>query len=129
VHRRYTAKRDPLDSMHRCLNVDEILRLIACELVASGGKSTAVCLACCCKSFEDPALDALWVEQESLLPLLNAFPGDVWKEDEYSVSVPTMCVFSFLKYPVRKSFKRLPTAMEWARFRKYARRMREAQTR
>jgi hypothetical protein len=31
----------------------------------------------------------------------------------------------FLNGLVRKSFKRLPTATEWARFRKYARRMRE----
>ena len=31
----------------------------------------------------------------------------------------------FLNYPIRKSFKRLPTTTEWARFRKYARRIRE----
>jgi len=30
-----------------------------------------------------------------------------------------------LNYPIRKFFKRLPTTTEWARFRKYARRMRE----
>jgi hypothetical protein len=116
---------DLLDSMHRCLNVDEIVRPIACELVASGGKATAVGLACCCKSFEDPALDALWAEQDSLLPLLKTFPGDVWKEGGYTVSISTTCIFSFLNYPTRKSFKRLPTTMEWARFRKCARRMRK----
>ena len=44
--------------MHACLNVDEIVRLIAYELVASGGYATAVALARCCKSFEDPVLDA-----------------------------------------------------------------------
>ena len=33
--------------------------------------------------------------------------------------------FPFLKYPIRKSFKRLPTTTEWARFRKYARKIRE----
>jgi len=33
--------------------------------------------------------------------------------------------FPFFNHPVRKSFKRLPTTTEWARFRKYARRMRE----
>ena len=46
-------------SMHLCLNVDEILRLIAHELVASRGKGTTVGLACCCKGFEDPVLDGL----------------------------------------------------------------------
>ena len=53
--------------MHICLNVDELVRLIACELVASEGKATAVALAGCCKSFEDPVLDALWETQGSVL--------------------------------------------------------------
>ena len=81
--------------MHPCLNVDEIVRLIAYELVASRGKATAVTLACCCKSFEDPVLDALWATQDKLLPLLKSFPGDVWKEGGCSVSVSTTCVFFF----------------------------------
>jgi len=57
--------------MHPCLNVDEILRLIAYKLVASGGKWTAVGLACCCKSFEDPVLDMLHTVQQF-------FPHDPW---------------------------------------------------
>ena len=65
--------------MHPCLRVDEILRLLACELVASEAKGTVVALACCCKSFEDPALDALWEAQDRLLPLLKSLPVDVWK--------------------------------------------------
>jgi len=80
--------------MHACLNVDEIVRLIALELVASGGEATAVCLACCCKSFEDPVLDALWAGQRLLLPLLKSFPGDVWRGGGYSVSASTACLFS-----------------------------------
>jgi len=79
--------------MHACLNVDEIVRLIALELVASGGEASAACLACCCKSFEDPVLDPLWTEQRLLLPLLKCFPGNVWKEGGYSVSVPTTYLF------------------------------------
>jgi len=79
--------------MHACLNVDEIVRLIAHELVVSGGEATAVGLACCCKSFEDSVLDTLWAEQEMFLPLLRSLPGDVWKEGGYSVSAPTMCLF------------------------------------
>ena len=47
-------------SMRPCLNVGEILRLIARELrVASRGKGTTIGLACCCKGFEDPVLDGL----------------------------------------------------------------------
>ena len=75
--------------MHACLNVDEIVRLIACEL----GKGTAVALACCRKSFEDPVLDALWVEQYRLLPLLKSFPEDVWNQGGCVVSVPMICMF------------------------------------
>ena len=63
--------------MHPYLNVDEILRLLACELVDSEAKSTAVSLACCCKTFEDPVLDALWETQSKLFPLLKSLPADV----------------------------------------------------
>ena len=84
------------DSMHACLNVDEILRLIASELVGSRGNGTAVTLACCCKSFEDPVLDALWKRQVRLSPLLESLPGGVWEEDICIVSAPTICVPPFL---------------------------------
>jgi len=86
----------PLDSMHACLNVDEIVRLIAHELVTSGGKAAAVSLACCCKSIEDSVLDVLWAKQECLLPLLKSLPGDVWNDDECIVSVPKICIFFLL---------------------------------
>ena len=67
--------------MHPCLGVDEILRFLACELVTSGAKATAVILAHCCKGFEDPMLDVLWETQDRLLPLLRSLPEDVWKVD------------------------------------------------
>jgi hypothetical protein len=110
--------------MQTCLSVDEILRLFACELVASEAKATAVAFACCCKSFEDLALDALWETQDQLLLLLKSLPGDVWNGDGCTVSVPTPRALFFLNSLNRKSFKRLPTTLEWARFRKYAGRMR-----
>lgn len=94
--------------MHVCLRVDEIVRAIASELVASyKGSIDGVALARCCKSFEDPALDAMWEAQDNLIPLLKTLPRDVWDKEE--------CV-RFLKYP--------PTPLELTRFRKYARRMR-----
>ena len=112
--------------MHTCLNVDEVLRLIARELLASGGRATAVAFACCCKSFEDPVLEELWKTQGQLTPLLTSLPGDVWDEDEdeHTVSTPTTYTFSSLNYSIPRSFKRFPTTLEWARFQKYARRMR-----
>ena len=103
--------------MHACLNVDEILRLIVCQLVESKAKATAVALACCCKGFEDSVLDALWETQDGLLPLLDSFPADAWDEGEYTVSVPTPRVFSPLNHFIEKSFKRHPTTLEWTRFR------------
>ena len=88
--------------MHACLNVDEIVRLITGELIQPNVKSGAVALACCRNSFEDPVLDTLWERQDRLLPLVESLPGDIWNEDEHTVSTPTVCVFSSLN-----SFERL----------------------
>ena len=112
--------------MHPCLCVDEILRLLACELVASKEKAVAVALACCCKGFEEPVLDALWETQDRLTPLLKCFPPDIWKEEDGRfVSSLTAFPFPVLNYSIRKSFKRIPTKAEWAHSRKHARRMRK----
>ena len=110
--------------MHVCLRVDEILRLLARELVTSNARATAVALACSCKSFEDPALDALWETQYRLLPLLKSLPGDVWNEDGYTVSAPTTRALFSLNHFDRQTFRRPPTIPEWARFRQNARRIR-----
>jgi len=110
--------------MHTCLRVDEIVRLLACELVVSGGKAAAAALARCCKNFEDPVLDALWGTQDRLLPLLETFPEDVWDVVSHTfVSQPTTPISSLLNYSIGKVFERMPTTVEWARFNKYARRM------
>ena len=83
--------------MHVCLNVDEIVRLLACELVASKANATAVSFACCCKKFQEPVLDALWKTQDRLTPLLKCFPQDVWEEkDGDFVSQVTKFIFSTL---------------------------------
>ena len=110
--------------MHPCLCVDEIIRRIAHELVTSGGRATSVALACCGKTLEDPILDVLWETQGSLLPLLKSLAGDVWNEGECTVSPPTIYALSLLNCLIWKSFQRLPTTMEWARFMKYAQSMR-----
>ena len=73
--------------MHPCLRVDEIVRHVASE-----GGASAVVLACCCKSFEDPALDALWETRWGLLPLLESLPADVWDDEERGVSALTIFV-------------------------------------
>ena len=83
-------------SMHPCLSVDEIIRFVACELVASEAKGTAVALGCCCRSFQDPVLDVLWEEQDRLAPLLECFPRDVWKEEGSLVCQLMSFIFSAL---------------------------------
>ena len=77
--------------MHHCLNVNEIVRLVAYELTTLECKTGAIAMACCCKSFEDPVLDAIWETQRGLVPLLRTFPEDVWEED-YAVSPRTTCI-------------------------------------
>ena len=80
--------------MHPCLNVDEIVRLMAHELVASEAKATATALARCHKGFEDPVLDTLWKTQNELFPLLASLPSDVWDQsDTFAVSAPTADIF------------------------------------
>ncbi|KAF9786362.1 hypothetical protein BJ322DRAFT_1059266 [Thelephora terrestris] len=91
--------------MHHCLSVEEVVRLITCELIDATEYETAAALARCKKSFENPVLDVLWESQCRLVPLLETFPGDIWS-------------------PGDESFRRLPTTQEWSHMRKYARRMR-----
>ena len=110
--------------MHPCLNVDEIIRLLVCELVGSGAKATAVSLSCCCRTFEDSVLDVLWETQVKLSALLKCFPQEVWSQEMRGlVSRLMSCKLSPLTRLSRKSFERVPTKEEWARLRKYARRM------
>jgi hypothetical protein len=110
--------------MHCSLRVDEILRLIACELITAGGQASAVALACCCKGFENPVLDPLWKTQDQLDPLLRTLPEDIWNPSSYDVSVViTILILSLLNYLIRKSLTRPPTKKEWDRLMKYAKKM------
>ena len=111
--------------MHVCLHVDEILRLIARELVVPGAKGTAVALACCCKSFEDPVLDTLWETQTRLFHLLKSCPGVIWDEGRWAVSAPTAYHLFPLNCLILKRLESILTTRELDRFGKYARRMRK----
>jgi len=110
--------------MHACLCIDEIVRLIAWELVGSGGEATAVALACCHKGFEDPALDVLWENRLGVTELLKTLPEDVWDSHGYMV-----CSGNIIRSPTYpsghpQSLRRLPTKLEWIRLQEYARRIR-----
>ena len=77
--------------MHPCLHVDEIVTLVASELVASDSKASAAALARCCRGFEDPVLDPIWEDPGWLTNLLSVFPKDVWnyREDKVCLCVVT----------------------------------------
>ena len=68
--------------MHLFLKTDDILELLARELVQSELKATAVSLACCCRGFEDSLLGVLWKTQDRLTPLLKCLPQEVWAEED-----------------------------------------------
>ena len=72
--------------MHSSLNSYDILELLARELAESKLKATAVSLARCCRSFEDPVLNELWKTQKRLTPLLKQLPQEVWEEEGKFVS-------------------------------------------
>ena len=112
--------------MHDILNVDEIFRLLASGLVASKWRATAVALACCCRKFEAPTLDALWKEQRRLSPLVNTFPKGIWDEASNDfVSPNPYAVYFPLNRLAAKIFKKIPTTAEWAHFTNYSLRVRE----
>ena len=63
---------------HQALRIDEILREVAARVVDTH-PSTAVSLACCAKSFEEPALRALWETQKELPTFIQALPPNCWE--------------------------------------------------
>jgi len=77
---------------HRIFEIDEILRVIV-QYTRDTSETTTVSLACCCKSFEEPALSHLWVSKR-----LN----------ELAALLPSILT------------ARAPIEEEWNRFRRYA---------
>ena len=75
--------------MHPCLYLDEIVRLIAHELIAAKREATAVALACCCKPLQDPVLDVLWDAHPHFFKLLKILPENIWSSAGYKVSITT----------------------------------------
>lgn len=73
--------------MHRCLEIPEILSLICYELsgpsqLTPQSQASLIALARTSQNFKEPALDALWRYQTSLIPLVKCLPEDSW---EYGV--------------------------------------------
>ena len=67
--------------MHACLRVHEILANIFAGIITDDpidlfGRGTLGSLARTCKTFTEPALDALWDTQPGLFQLLANLPGN-----------------------------------------------------
>ncbi|KAF7973486.1 hypothetical protein HWV62_15100 [Athelia sp. TMB] len=96
--------------MHRCLMISEIVMNIAKEIGEDGDGyepwNTLAKLARTCRVFSEPALDALWRVQGSLLPVLRTMPTDLWQTDAGILR---------LNRPIK------PT--DWSRFQTYAARI------
>jgi hypothetical protein len=65
-------------NMHRCLQIDEILRRVLD--IDQFWLHELLIFALVSKVFLEPALDLLWAEQDSLLRLIKTFPQDLWME-------------------------------------------------
>jgi hypothetical protein len=75
-------------TMHNALGIHEILFDIfnhVCAITAADGSTkkpnlnpSLVALARTCRAFQEPALDALWLQLDDLTPLLRCLPEDVW---------------------------------------------------
>ena len=78
-HHFFQTSRFKFEMAHRCWAVDEIVRAIVANLVRDEKRASAVALASCSKSLEEPALGEVWRSLSSLAPLVKCFPPDVWE--------------------------------------------------
>ena len=64
---------------HRVLLITEILHLVCREIRKSLGRKALARFAQTCSRLREPALDALWYDLDSLIPLIQCMPRDLWK--------------------------------------------------
>ncbi|KAJ6548601.1 hypothetical protein B0H19DRAFT_1161415 [Mycena capillaripes] len=75
--------------MHRALMIPEVAEIVCCHLLPKvhdakifaeipRGRKTLLALASTCKVLQEPALDVLWKNQESLAPFLSCLPEDLF---------------------------------------------------
>ncbi|KAJ7772246.1 hypothetical protein B0H16DRAFT_166659 [Mycena metata] len=76
--------------MHPALGILELVEMVCYNLGPHCHRAygTLAALALTCRSLRDPALDALWNRQESLIPILLCMPADVFnvRPDLYSAT-------------------------------------------
>ena len=67
---------------YHVLNISELTRLIASQLVLIGAEKSAVNLACACRSLEEPVLSTLWETKYHFFILLSVLPEGTWELQE-----------------------------------------------
>lgn len=60
-------------------DADATKKLLECILESQGGRKSLARLARTCKAFKEPALDMLWRDLDSFVPLLTLFPATLMK--------------------------------------------------
>ncbi|KAG2088668.1 uncharacterized protein F5147DRAFT_726726 [Suillus discolor] len=93
--------------MHNALKVNDIVYAILQHVKSS--KSDLRNMAMTCSTFSNLALDMLWSQQDSLIPLIQCLPRDTWK----------------VWWGDIMDFSREPLPTEWERVRINAARIRE----
>ena len=66
-------------TMHRCLNVSELVGEIAELVMECGRKRDLVSLAITSHTLTETVLTVLWKQQQSLVVLFKCFPADMWR--------------------------------------------------
>ncbi|KAJ6453345.1 hypothetical protein C8R45DRAFT_1083092 [Mycena sanguinolenta] len=95
--------------MHLAWDISELVDLI-CE---SSSKASLAALAQTSSLFREPALDVLWREMDSPIPLLKCFPPDSWD------------ISTLDKQPFSFGFIRVIRPDDWDRVRLYGSRIKE----
>jgi len=118
--------RPPPTGMHRIFEIDEILRSIA-ERIGDFSPMSAVSFACCCKAFDEPALNPLWREIR-LARLVRILPENItgfFDPDSPSNTVRTRV--STLAFDADSQIVQIPrglprqlTQVDWERLSRYA---------
>ncbi|KAJ6459883.1 hypothetical protein C8R45DRAFT_542086 [Mycena sanguinolenta] len=111
--------------MHRSLRIPEIILQICSHLNPDprAGAADLAALARTCRIFHDPALDALWWEQDTIMNLMRCMP-DVWE----TVTPPPGFLTALLNLVGRPvSAVRPIVASDWDRVKKYSYRVKSLQ--
>ncbi|KAJ6487161.1 hypothetical protein C8R47DRAFT_1277476 [Mycena vitilis] len=98
--------------MHRALQIFELIHMLCGHL--RGYEHALCCLARVCHLLSGPALDILWVEQDTLINILRCMPDDLW---EYTVTARPGWPSRTCTYV---GARRAIEPEDWSRFHVYA---------